>query len=319
MEDKQAIWGGLAAGYFFCAAFGAMVFAVIAFLDIITSPLAGEVSGPGSFLGLAAVGLGGLLLLAELGNKKRFLLVFSRMQSIMTKGAIFLACFIVVAAIYTSFWFDIFPWAGENVGRRLIGFLGIIFAVALVIYPGLELGEARGRSFWNGSALVPLWLAAALTSGLAGVILVAAVNGVSPAPTIAVLDKILLALIITQIILIATYILGMRRAALEEARRSAAMLLTGKLKNIFWWGIVVCGHLIPCLLYFGGSGAGILAVKSLFVLAGEACLRVAFLQAGVRVSLPGEDNEWYQEEEIAVLAARLEQTWQERAAWLNGK
>ncbi|MDK2815520.1 MAG: protein NrfD [Moorella sp. (in: firmicutes)] len=319
MEDKQAIWGGLAAGYFFCAAFGAMVFAVIAFLDIITSPLAGEVSGTGSFLGLAAAGLGGLLLLAELGNKKRFLLVFSRMQSIMTKGALFLSCFIVLAAIYTSFWFDIFPWAGENAGRRIIGFLGIIFAVALVIYPGLELGEARGRSFWNGSALVPLWLAAALTSGLAGVILVAAVIGTSPAPTIAILDKILLSLLITQIILITAYILGMRQSAPEEARRSVAMLINGNLKNIFWWGIVICGHLIPCLLYFGGRSAGILAIKSLFVLVGEVCLRAAFLQVGVRVSLPGEDNEWMQDEEIAVLAARLEQAWQERAAWINGK
>ncbi|WP_258360362.1 NrfD/PsrC family molybdoenzyme membrane anchor subunit [Moorella sulfitireducens] len=319
MEDKQAIWGRLAAGYFFCAALGAMVFAVIAFLDIISSPLDGKASGTGSFLGLAVAGLGGLLLLAELGNKKRFLLVFSRMQSIMTKGALFLACFIVLAAIYTSFWFDIFPWAGANAGRRVIGFLGIIFAVALVMYPGLELGEARGRSFWNGSALVPLWLTAALTSGLAGVILVAAVTGASIAPAIALLDKILLALIVTKVILIAAYIMGMRRAAPEEARRSVATLLSGSLKNIFWWGIVVCGHIIPCFLYFGGSGAGILAIKSLFVLAGEACLRAAFLQAGVRVSLPGEDNEWYQEEEIAVLAARLEQTWQERAAWLNGK
>lgn len=320
MEDKQAIWGGLAAGYFFCAAFGAMVFAVVAFLDSISLPLAGEVSGTGSFMGLIAAGLGGLLLLAELGNKQRFLLVFSRIQSIMTKGALFLSGFIVLAAAYTSFWFDIFPWGGDTVGRRIIGVLGIVFAVSLVIYPGLELGEARGRSFWSGSALVPLWLAAALTSGLAGVILVAAVFGSAPVQSVVILDKILLALIFIQLILIAAYIQGMRRAAFEEARRSVAMLLAGSLKNIFWWGTVICGHFFPCLLYFGGSSSGFLAIiKSFFILLGELCLRVAFLQAGVRASLPGEDNEWFQDGEIGVLAARLEQAWQERAAWINGK
>lgn len=319
MEDKQAIWGGLAAGYFFCAAFGAMVFAVIAFLDIISLPLAGGISGPGSFLALAAAGLGGLLLIAELGNKKRFLLVFSRIRSIMGMGAIFLSGFLVLAGIYTSFWFSVFPWAGEVVWRRTAGVLGIIFAIALVVYPGLELGEARARSFWSGSALVPLWLTAALTSGVAGVMLVAALFGLTAGALMAVLDKILLALILAQILLVAAYILGMRRSAPQEARLSAAMLLTGSLKKTFWWGIVVCGHLLPCLLYFGGGNTGFLALKSLFILIGEACLRAAFLQAGVRVSLPGEDNEWMQDGEIAALAARLEQAWQERAAWINGK
>lgn len=314
MEKKQTIWGFLAIGYFFLGALGAMTFFVGSLLDLFGHPWLG---GPVAVFAVVTVGLGALMLLAELGQKFRFLLVFTRPSSIMSLGAWFLGAFLVLAVVYASFFFDFFPWASQAGLRQAVGVLGMIFALLLVLYPALELGEARGRSFWHGAGLAPLFLVNALSSGIAAVVLLAAFFGAGLHPLVSSLSWAFLALTALDLIFIFGYVLGMRRAPAEEAKKAAEMVWRGDFKFLFWGGIVAVGHILPWLLYLVGQSPALLEVRSLLFILGSLFLRQLILQAGVRVSLPGEENEWEDEAQVARLAAELERTWQERAGWIS--
>lgn len=314
MEKKQTTWGFLAIGYFFLGALGAMTFFVGGLLDLGGQPWLG---GPVAVFAVVMAGLGALMLLAELGQKFRFLLVFTRPSSIMSLGAWFLGGFLVLAVVYASFFFDFFPWASQAGLRQAVGVLGMIFALLLVLYPALELGEARGRSFWHGAGLVPLFLVNALVSGTAGVILLASFFGAGLHPVVSSLSWALLTLTALDLIFILGYVLDMRRAPAEEAKKAAEKAWRGDFKSLFWGGIVVVGHLLPWLLYLAGQSPALLEVRSLLIILGSLFLRQLILQAGVRVSLPGEENEWEDEAQIAHLAIELERTWQEREGWVH--
>lgn len=316
IEKKQHYWGGLAVGYFFLAALGAMTFTVAALLDLFGSDVAKEINGWVSLAAVVITGVGSLCLMLELGNKFKFFLVFFNPKSIMTIGAYFLLLFMAMAFIYATFFFSFIPWAGLLLLKNIVAVVGIIAAVVLVTYPGLELGEARGRTFWNGSALVPLFLIASATSGVAGVMLGAVLLGKGDAAGVLVLNKVLLMLLVVLFVSVIGYILGMKHSGREAAERASHIILSGIYKNTFLIGFIAIGIIAPLLIYLIGASSTALAGKAILVIIGSACFRSVFIQAAVRTSMPGEDREWYEEEELVALAEKLEKRWQEKAVWL---
>lgn len=319
MERKQNYWGGLAAGYFFMAALGAMMFLVIAVLDLAGVKIVTQTNGWISLAALVATGIGALLLMVELGNKLKFYLVLTRPAAVMSLGAIIMSLFMVIAFIYATFFFSFIPWAGLIGLRKFLAVIGILAALGLVAYPGVELGEARGRAFWNGSALVPLFLITGAVSGLAGTLLMLTLLGYSQNSASLIINVVLFGLLIIQLLTVSTYIISMKNGGIEEAVRTVESILHGSFRSSFWGGIIWGGTIIPLLLYLAGSSITILVLKTVLVLIGGACFRSVFLQAAVRKSLPGEENDWNDEKETARLALELEQRWQQKAEWLYGQ
>lgn len=319
LEKRQNYWRSLAAGYLFLSALGAMTFTVAALLDLLGVDEASQLNGWITLGSLVATGIGALFLLLELGNRFRFLMVFANPKSIMTLGAYTLSLFMVTDLIYATFFFDFIPWAGLTGLKTVFAVLGIFFALILATYSGLELGEAKGRAFWNGSALVPLFLISAATTGVAGVILAYVVLGHGEAGVLNILNDVLFGLVIILLLVVGGYVQGMKHLGQDNGsgKRAAKVILHGYYKGAFYGGFIAVGTLLPLLTYLGDAVPAMLAFKAVAVLIGGACLRNIFLRAAVQTGVPGEEREWYGETDLKDLAQKLDQRWQEKGRWLN--
>jgi formate-dependent nitrite reductase membrane component NrfD len=317
MEKKQEYWGNIPAWSFFLAATGAMMVVIVAVTDLLGNQIAGQINGWVSLVSMVAAGIGSLLLLIELPRKEKGHLVNSRPgSSIMSFGSILQSLFIVLAFLYATFFFGFIPWYGLIWLKKTIAVIGIIIALALVAYPGIELGEARGRAFWNGGALVSVFLISGAATGAAGLLLLLTFLAYGDLSYIAIIRGLLFGLLTVQLITVTGYVVGMKFSAAEEARRSAEIILRGDLKGTFWVGVIILGTLVPLLsmlldmLFFTAIGA-------ILVLAGGICFRMVFLKAAVRMAMPGEGREGISDKQVAQLAVALERRWQEKASWLN--
>jgi|GEM_PF-883259 Formate-dependent nitrite reductase, membrane component len=315
METKQEYWEGLAAVSFFLVATGAMMFLVLATMDLLGAKVAADINGWGSLAALVCAAIGGLCLMVEAGNKAKAYLIVANPASMASRNAIMMTLLMGLAFVYATFFFGFIPWAGLTALRLLVALVGIVAALLAVVVPALELGESRGRGFWNASGLIPVFIITSLASGTAAVLIVAAILGVSGNPAAAVLDKILLGLLVLQLVTVIGYVKGMQHSGAVEARTAAQNILEGEFKSNFWGLVIIAGTLLPIVLFISASPA-FLIIKGILVLIGGACFRNIFLAAAVRKALPGEENEWVSREEAAQLAISLEKRWQEKAEWL---
>ncbi len=104
-----------------------------------------------------------------------------------------------------------------------------------VIIPALELGEARGRAFWNASALIPAFITSGACSGLAAVLVFGAAMGFTGSPPeLLIVDVLLFIFLIITAITIIGYVFGMQFADADEARRGGAeMIIKGVFRRVF--------------------------------------------------------------------------------------
>jgi len=319
METRQKYWEGMAAGSFFLVATGAMMLVTLAVLDLAGAEIATQLNGWGSLVALVLAAIGGLLLMVEAGNKTKAYLIIARPSSMASKNAIMMTAFMGLDFIYATFFFDFIPWVGWDYLRAVVAVLGIIAALIAVMVPAFELGEARGRGFWNTGALIPTFLITSAVTGLGTVLLVAALLGFGGESGIITVDSVLLGFIVLQLLTVWGYVKGMEHSGAEEARRAAHNVLQGEFKNSFWGGVIIIGTIIPLIMYLFGGSPVIIIIKAILLLVGGACFRNVFLQAAVRKIIPGEEHVWGSREETAKLAAELEKRWQEKAVILFNK
>jgi formate-dependent nitrite reductase membrane component NrfD len=220
-----------------------------------------------------------------------------------------------LAFVYATFFFKFIPWFSWDYVRLLVAAVGIIVALLAVVVPALELGESRGRGFWNASGLIPAFIITSLASGTGAVLIVAAITGFAQDPAIGILEWALFVFLLLQLITVLGYVKGMKGSGAIEARTAAKNILEGEFKTSFWGYVIVAGTIVPMvMIIFAGPVA--IIVKSILVLVGGVCFRNIFLAAAVRKALPGEENEWVNREEAAKLAISLEKRWQEKKEWL---
>jgi len=277
--QNQNTWGAMSFGYFLLAATGAGLFGTAVGLDF--SGRESLVFAP-ALAALVLAGVGALLLLLELGNFWRFPYVFRRPRSIMSAGAWILLLFMGIALVYASFFWPGILWASLIVLRRAVAVVGLILAVILVAYPGIELGEAKGRPFWQGAALVPLYLVSALTGGLALGLVLLAFN-----PPVLELQWGLNLLVILQILFSAAYLLAAAKGV-PEAKASAASITGGYLKTAWWVGVVLVGTVLAVIFSLVGAGPVWQILQGSAAFIGVVCLRYCWYYAPLRLLLPGE-------------------------------
>ena len=96
-------------------------------------------------------------------------------------------------------------------------------------------------------------------------------------------------LIIIEAIILALYLYTRYRAK-DQGETSVRLLLSGKLKPIFWGGIVLTGFVFPILLEYTYSccpdAPELLYATGVFLLCGGFFLRLGVLASGVKEQLP---------------------------------
>ena len=167
-------------------------------------------------------------------------------------------------------------FADDDRLRRRLGLVSIAAGVALGVYTGILLSSLGARPLWSSGLLGPLFLVSGLSTSAAFVHLV------SPDPEerlgLLRLDN---ALILTEVALLAFYLIGLAGSA-EAHARAAELLLGGPYTAVFWVGVVGLGLVVPLViqvLVVTGRVAHT-PVASILVLLGGLALRFVIVYAG---------------------------------------
>lgn len=314
MEKQQTCWGTLPAWYFFLAAMGAMMMVLAVLADFGGYAVTGGTNGLVGIMACVLSGAGSLLLMSELTHKERAMLVNARPFSVVMSFGSLVQCFYIpLVFLYASCFFSAVPWYGIVGIKTVLAVFVVLLALLYTAYPAIELGEAKGRSFWNGGGLLALFLTSGLVTGAAALFLLLVATGESESSYAVYVQRAGTIFLLLQLLCIPGYVLGMKHAPAAEARRGAALLWSGLQSRAFWGGIVLLGTALPFLLYLAGAPP----LAALLSLYGGILFRLHFLRAGVRIALPGEERAEMSPKEVADLAQKLEVRWQEKAHWLH--
>ncbi len=236
--------------------------------------------------GLVFIFLGIIVLMFDLGNPLRFWRVITKAKtSWISRGSIFIGGLAGSGTVYYALP-RLFPQYAEPNLMIVIALLSILFAFAVMLYPGFLLSSMTPIPLWNTPLIPVLFLSQAAASGAAVYCAVSTVTlwnmGAFP--------KVLLLNIVLQLItliMVGIHFVGMRNSS-NAARHSIRLLTIGEFKFMFVAGGIGAGLIFPLVLtaylYIAGnlSGVSILVLIMAFArLTGDVLYRYALLRAGV--------------------------------------
>lgn len=304
--SPQRMWRWEIAIYLYLAGMGAGSYVIGTIVNWLFNPmLPVTISGlrldlakPALLWGPLFVAAGAPFLILDLGIKRRFLYAcLNPRTSWVARGFLILSTFIVLGLIVFGFsflcpqWFidRSFPWL-------LLEIVSVVFALATALYTGVLLKSVKYVPVWNTALLPVLFLASALSTGSMGVILALMGSGLlfSGAETLMALahQNIVPAervLIVIESLILAVYLYSRYRVK-DRGEASVRLLLSGKLKPLFWGGIVLTGFIFPFLLEYAYSCCPdypeLLYTTGIFLLCGGFFLRLGVLASGMKEQPP---------------------------------
>jgi formate-dependent nitrite reductase membrane component NrfD len=140
--------------------------------------------------------------------------------------------------------------------RRKLAWVSVPLGIAVAVYTGVLLGAMPSRPFWNTPVLALLFLVSALSTGVAGILILKALfgHGASAEAEIA-LDKGEYLLTSSDLLLLGFEVLAIFLFLMfahltigAPAEAVAVILPGGSLALAFWGGVVVLGLLLPALI-----------------------------------------------------------------------
>jgi Fe-S-cluster-containing dehydrogenase component/formate-dependent nitrite reductase membrane component NrfD len=233
---------------------------------------------------LLFVGITALLLIADLKRPDRFyyILIKSNPKSWLVWGTWILMLY---GALATA-------WLGYG----LLGFAlppalvicAAIAGVASACYSAFLFAQAKGRDLWQSPLFLWMLAAQAVIAGAAVIILMANATpmvGGQTDPLGRGLTQALDVMLAVGVLLNLLMVLG--QVALPssnaDARRAIDAMTHGKLGQIFWYGVVVGGSVVPLMLIGilseSGAAAGMIAA-AILALGGIFCFDEVWIKAG---------------------------------------
>ena len=301
----QRVWKWEIAIYLYLAGMGAGSYVIGTIINWMIHPkviitLSGfslNIAKPALLWGPILVAIGAPFLILDLGIKRRFLYAcLNPKTSWVARGFLILSTFIVLGLIVfvTSFFSP--QWLNDSSTPWLVlEFVSLIFALSTAIYTGVLLKSVKYIPIWNTPLLPILFLASALSTGSMGIILAMMGSGLlfSNAETLYFLSHDIIhyewILIVIEGIILALYLIT-RYLAKDQGETSVRLLLSGKLKPLFWGGIVFIGFIFPMILEYTYSCCPdyplFLYTTGMFLLCGGFFLRLGVLASGVKEQLP---------------------------------
>lgn len=238
------------------------------------------------------------LLVLDLEQPLRFFYVLFMFNptSALSWGTLILTLYSIICAVYILLHLRIgfLNFRGDNRLLKIVGIIGIPFAAALSIYPGVVLGVVKARALWHIALMPLIFFMAAILSGIAIMILIVYVRNTfflhhhrvdSKISTL--LGRLLFWSLVVELIFIFFELIILLNGT-TEAVASAMLLLTGQLSILFVGLYVALGTLIPLVIlgwhYKKETIAGDV-ISSILVLIGIFVLRYVVIIGGQMIPL----------------------------------
>ena len=220
-----------------------------------------------------------LCLLADLGQPLRFfnLMLHFNPNSVASWGVWVLNIFMGISVIYAFL-----HVIGRAQKATPLACASFVFALLTGLYSGMLLYQMRGHELWHSALLPALFLASAIASGLAVVLLL---SGSAEPEQKRTLAKILAVAVGVDLVLALTELLSLAWATGGKAE-AARVILSGGLGALFIWVYLVLGLVIP-LVALARARSGRLAqvAAAVLILAGTLAMRYVIVMGGQALPL----------------------------------
>ncbi len=193
----------------------------------------------------------------QAGNYFRFINLFLTINlSPMSIGSWVLALFILVSLAYAYTFISKNAHPGDELQklRKMLAWAMVPLGVGVALYTGILLGAMPARPFWNSPILAMLFLVSALSTGVAGILLVRALFGRKQVISkesfehhsyiLGSSDMLLIGLEILVIFLFVMY----AHLTIGNVEAAVSVIMGGELTTLFWLGFVVLGLLLPAAI-----------------------------------------------------------------------
>ncbi|MFC1932814.1 NrfD/PsrC family molybdoenzyme membrane anchor subunit [Chloroflexota bacterium] len=249
--------------------------------------------------GSILVAVGAFFLVLKLGIKRRFLnTILNPKTSWLSRGFYILSMCIIIGLVILGV--SILPILGISISNwsslfAILEIIGFVLALSVAIYTGILIRSVKYVPFWNTPLLPVLFTVSSLFTGSVAVILSTLVYSILtpgngyPNQLMDTLTLIARILIVLEAIILGLY-LFLRYKAEEEGQSSVRLLLSGKLKYVFWIGVIVAGFILPIILE--GIYSWVHAYQflplltTILLLIGRFFLRYGIVYAGVKDQHP---------------------------------
>lgn len=287
-QTHWRIWHAI---WFWAMGIGSGIFCLRQFFDI---------TGGGLFLGMNAidivglvlVAIGGLILNLDLGKPFRFLNSLLKPKNAwISRGAISDFAFLGIGVLYVlPGLIPSLPWSDAvfsqaDIVSKIFIVLAIFFAIIIMIYPGFVLYYSRNIPFWNSIFTPILFLEYALTSsfGLIGWMVTA--NGEALSSSF---YGVFIATLAITFVSVFIYLFERNSVQNQCIKASINCLLKGKASSWFWFSQIV-GSLLPIAMLSMMLVNGIFLPSTMMwigicTILGSFTFRYSQLLAGLRIS-----------------------------------
>ena len=286
----ESAWGWLIISYLFLAGAGSGAFLAAVACDLLAPDWSKALARAGSIASgpLVIVGTACLVFDLEAGfwQPWRQIYLISNLTSMISWGVIILSAFIPVALLYAAALNEI-SFVGRYAKKyvRHLEIIGSILAVSTAGYTGVLIAVVNGVPFWNTPVMPVLFMASAMSTGLAVAMIGAAIIDISTIRTLSnfALGHVIF-LAIEAVVLMMFILMSLTRSV--EAAASANILLSGFLSPYFWALVVMVGILVPFLLSiveyleYGEMSKYLVVGADLCVLVGGMSLRALIIFSG---------------------------------------
>ncbi len=283
----ESAWGWLIVVYLFLAGSGSGAFLAAVYCDLLAPDWSKSLARAGSLVAGPLVTIGTVCLVldleAGLWEPWRQVYLAKNLSSMIAWGVIILSGFIPVALLYAMALNEI-TFIGKIAKKyiRILEYVGSILAVATATYTGVLIAVVNGVPFWNTPMMPVLFLASAISTGLAAAMIVAAIIDASTIKTLSnfALGHVIF-LAVEALVLMLLVFMSLTRST--EAAISANMLISGVLSPYFWVLVVILGILIPFILSiveyyeYGEMPKSLVIGSDLLVLMGGMSLRALII------------------------------------------
>ncbi len=248
----ETAWGWLIVAYLFLAGAGSGAFLAAVACDLLAPGWSKTMARAGSLAAGPLITIGTICLVldleAGLWQPWRQFYMVGNFSSMITWGVIILSLFIPIAFLYAAALNEI-TFVGRFAKKYLrhLEAIGSVLAVSTAGYTGVLIAVVNGVPFWNTPLMPVLFMASAMSTGLAVAMIGAAILDIN---TIRTLSNFalghLIFLSVEAVVLMLFIFMSLTRSV--EAAASAHMLISGVLSPYFWPIVVVVGILVPFLL-----------------------------------------------------------------------
>ncbi|MCX5874442.1 MAG: polysulfide reductase NrfD [Deltaproteobacteria bacterium] len=287
---QESAWGWLIITYLFLAGAGSGAFIAAVACDLLAPDWSKALARAGSLVAGPLVAIGTLCLVldleAGLWEPWRQIYMVNNLRSMIAWGVIILSVFIPIALLYAAALNEI-TFVGKLAKKyvTIIELIGSVFAIATATYTGVLIAVVNGVPFWNTPLMPVLFLASAISTGLAAAMIVAAIIDVKTIKTLSnfALGHVIF-LSVEALVLMLFVFMSLTRST--EAALSANILISGHLSPYFWGFVVVLGIIIPFILSifeyieYGAMPKALVLGADLLVLMGGMSLRALIIFSG---------------------------------------